>query len=95
MKKLLIMCGTGIVTSTIVRDKVETWLHEQQLDQRVQIFQSSVQTEQSKADHYDIIISTTHVPDSMKHKAVNGIPLLTGMDSDDVYQELLEKMTQR
>ena len=33
MKKLLIMCGAGHATSTVVRTKVNRWLKEEGLDQ--------------------------------------------------------------
>lgn len=42
MKKLLIMCGAGHATSTVVRTKVNRWLKEEGLENQVEIKQSAV-----------------------------------------------------
>ncbi|MEN1967360.1 PTS sugar transporter subunit IIB [Lentibacillus sp. N15] len=90
MKKLLIMCGTGIVTSTMVGEKVKAWLRKQNLDDEVRIHQSSVSDGLKRIDEYDIVISTTIVPDEVKDKVINGVPLITGNDVEEVYQKMLE-----
>jgi PTS system galactitol-specific IIB component len=92
MKKLLIMCGTGIATSTVVVGKVSNWLKENQYEQKVKIFQSKISDELSRIDDYDIIISTTLVPDNIKEKVINGVPLLTGIGIDSMYSKLKEEI---
>lgn len=92
MKKMLIMCGTGVATSTIVTGKVKTWLKEQGLDKEVQLFQSKVADEMNKIDNYDVIISTTIVPDKIKDKVIMGIPLLTNMGVADMWQEVAQQL---
>ena len=42
MKKLLIMCGSGIATSTVVAGKVKQWLADNNYSDKVQVFQSKV-----------------------------------------------------
>ncbi len=79
MKKLLIMCGTGVATSTIVTNKVKEWLKEKGLTDQVKLYQSKVADEMNKIDNYDIVVSTTVVPDSIKDRVIMGLPLLTGM----------------
>ncbi|MCK6363235.1 PTS galactitol transporter subunit IIB, partial [Streptococcus agalactiae] len=39
-------------------------------------------------DDYDIVISTTVVPDNVQDKVIMGLPLLTGMGVDAVWSEL-------
>lgn len=92
MKKLLIMCGTGIATSTVVKGKVEEWLKENNLSQDVKIYQSKVSDEIGRVDDYDVILSTTLVPDKIKDKVIDGVPLLTGMGVDEMYAKVLAEL---
>lgn len=94
MKKLLIMCGTGVATSTIVTNKVKEWLKEKGLTDQVKLYQSKVADEMNKIDNYDIVVSTTVVPDSIKDRVIMGLPLLTGIGTEEMYAEI-EKENQR
>ncbi|UPQ86001.1 PTS sugar transporter subunit IIB [Ignavigranum ruoffiae] len=93
MKKILIMCGSGIATSTVVTKKVEEWLKNKKMDKDAKIYQSKVAAEVSHVDEYDAVISTTVVPDKIKDKVINGVPLLTGVGSDAVFKQLEEKLS--
>lgn len=88
MKKLLIMCGTGIATSTVVVGKVKTWLSENGFENKVKVYQSKISEELSRIDDYDIVISTTLVPDNIKDKVIDGVPLLTGINVQAMYDKL-------
>lgn len=93
MKKLLVICGTGIATSTVATGKIKDWLKENKLENEVQVFQGKVSDEIKNFDNYDVVVSTTMVPDQLQDKVVNGIPLLTGVGVDEFYAELKEKLT--
>jgi galactitol PTS system EIIB component len=93
MKKLLIMCGTGVATSTVVTGKIKDWLKENNLENTVKLFQSKISDEINNIDNYDVVISTTIVPDHLKNKVINGVPLLTGVGKEDVFIQLKEKLT--
>ncbi|WP_066053546.1 PTS sugar transporter subunit IIB [Robertmurraya korlensis] len=88
MKKLLIMCGTGIATSTIVTGKVKEWLEENGLQNKVKLYQSKISEELSRIDEYDIIVSTTLVPDNIQDKVINGVPLLTGFGKEEMFEQI-------
>lgn len=92
MKKLLIMCGTGVATSTIVTNKVKEWLRSKGLTDQVKLYQSKVADEMKRIDDYDIIVSTTVVPDSIKDKVIMGLPLLTGFGTEEMYAEIERKI---
>ena len=92
MKKLLIMCGTGIATSTVVTGKVREWLKENNIEDKVTIYQSKVSDEVNRIDDYDVVVSTTLVPDNIKDKVIDGVPLLTGMGRDEMYAQILERI---
>ncbi|CZQ91484.1 PTS sugar transporter subunit IIB [Trichococcus collinsii] len=92
MKKLLIMCGTGVATSTIVTNKVKEWLRSKGLTDDVKLYQSKIADEMKRIDDYDIIVSTTVVPDSIKNKVIMGLPLLTGFGTEEMYAEIEKKI---
>jgi galactitol PTS system EIIB component len=92
MKKLLIMCGTGIATSTVVVGKVNNWLKENNLDRSVKVYQSKISEELSRIDEYDIVISTTLVPDNIKGRVIDGVPLLTGINVNTMYDRLKKEI---
>jgi PTS system galactitol-specific IIB component len=92
MKKLLIMCGTGVATSTVVTNKVKEWLKEKGLSDQVKLYQSKVADEVNRIDEYDIVVSTTVVPDSIKDKVIMGLPLLTGIGTTEMYDEIEQKI---
>lgn len=94
MKKLLIMCGAGHATSTIVRSKVEGWLKSEGLADQVTIKQSAVGNEITNitSGAYDVILSTTQVPPSIQDRVISAIGLLTGMSADAVFDELKKQI---
>ncbi|BDR57046.1 PTS sugar transporter subunit IIB [Xylocopilactobacillus apis] len=90
MKKMLIMCGAGHATSTIVHAKVNDWIEKNGFDNQVEIIQSAVgqEVDNIQNGNYDIVISTTIVPDSIKDKVINGVALLTGVGTDQVWEQV-------
>ena len=90
MKKLLIVCGAGHATSTIAVAKVSAWLEKEGYSDKVKI--SKIADELNKIDDYDAVISTTIVPDSIKDKVIQGLPLLNGMGVDQVYDQLKTRL---
>lgn len=88
MKKLLIVCGAGHATSTIAVAKVTEWLEKEGCKDEVKIYQSKIADELNRIDDYDAVISTTIVPDSIKEKVIQGLPLLNGIGVERVYTEL-------
>ncbi|WP_040397925.1 PTS sugar transporter subunit IIB [Anaerococcus senegalensis] len=92
MKKLLIMCGSGIATSTVATGKVKQWLKDNNLEDEVKIYQSKIAEEINHIDDYDAVITTTTVPDSIKDKVIFGLPLLTNMGIDQMWDQLKKEL---
>lgn len=92
MKKLLVMCGSGIATLTVVMGKVRTWLEENGYDKEVKLYQSKIAEEVNHIDDYDIVISTTVVPESVQDKVIMGLPLLTGIGADALWEEVKKEI---
>ena len=92
MKKILIMCGTGVATSTVVVNKVKKWLEANKSSEYVKIYQGKIAEEINRFNNYDIIISTTLVPDEYKDKIINGMPLLTGVGINEMYEKIKKEI---
>lgn len=94
MKKMLVMCGAGHATSTVVHSKIDDWLDRNNLSNEVSITQSAVSAEIENIanDKYDIVVSTTIVPDDIKPKVINGVALLTGIGADQVFDQIKAKI---
>lgn len=94
MKKMLIVCGAGHATSTVVHSKVENWLNDKGLAGEVTVNQSAVSDELDniKEGKYDVVVSTTIVPDDIKDKVINGVALLTGIGAEGVFNEIQEQI---
>ena len=92
MKKLLVVCGAGHATSTIAVAKVKAWLEKEGYENEVTIYQSKIADELNRIDDYDAEISTTIVPDSIKDKVINGLGLLTGINADQILNDVKERL---
>ncbi|WP_077302157.1 PTS sugar transporter subunit IIB [Virgibacillus pantothenticus] len=93
-KKLLIMCGTGVATSTVVTGKVKEWLEKENLADEVTLFQSKVADEVGRIHEYDIVVSTTIVPENIRDQVIDGLPLLTGIGIEEMYDRIRDQINQ-
>jgi PTS system galactitol-specific IIB component len=80
MKKILVACGTAIATSTVVAKKLEERLRALGID--VVIDQCKASEVGSKANNYDVIVSTTEVDDARGKPIVRTLSFLTGIGID-------------
>ncbi|TLS38716.1 PTS sugar transporter subunit IIB [Pseudalkalibacillus caeni] len=89
-KKIAVICGTGAATSTIIMNKLTKFLEEKQIKARTT--QSNVNAIANSYEDYDLIVSTTHVPNSVTTKVINAVPILTGIGADKVYDEIEKEL---
>lgn len=89
MKRILIICGTGVATSTIVKGKVEKYLQDNKLLDKVSVIQSHITNEISKLASYDLVLSTTIVPEAHSENIIDAVPLLTDIGAEEVYDAIL------
>ncbi len=88
MKKLLVACGNGIATSTIAAVKIREACEEKKIP--VAITQCKILEVLSKAEDYDLIVTTGKFQDpSIKTPIFSAISLLTGIGAE----ETIEKIT--
>jgi galactitol PTS system EIIB component len=86
MKRVLIVCGTGIATSTVIADKIRTHLAARGIDARIE--QTKVSELVRGVSGYDLVVATTQVPSTVSTPVVQGLPFLTGVGVDDALREI-------
>jgi galactitol PTS system EIIB component len=92
-KRILIVCGTGIATSTVVAQKVKEYCEGQGLE--VAIDQAKVMETLRGVDGYDLVVSTTQLPSGVSTPSVNGLPFLTGVGVEQTLEEIRQKLQAR
>jgi PTS system galactitol-specific IIB component len=86
-KRVLIVCGSGIATSTMVAMKVEELLREHGIAAETRRCMTS--EAKTAAKDADLIVATSQIVD-VAIPVVNGIPFISGVGMDKVKQEILE-----
>ncbi|WP_223902152.1 PTS sugar transporter subunit IIB [Lactobacillus laiwuensis] len=94
MKKILVACGAGVVTSTTAMNKLQEELNNRGIStDEYSLGQSSVAQIESLAPEYDLVITTTQYDnDAVKIPVINGLPLLTNIGIDNVIDEVVDKL---
>ena len=92
MKTIMVVCGSGIATSTVVEGKIRDFLDSKGVLDKVKMLKGNIAEQINHIDEYDAFVSTTVVPDDVKDKVISGLPILTGMGADKAYEEILDKL---
>lgn len=89
IKKILISCGTGVVTSTLATKRLSELLDKRGYAGKYQTTQYKIAELASKDDGYDVIVHTTTVPSYLTTPTVNALPLVTGVGMDKVADQVI------
>ncbi|SKC83442.1 PTS sugar transporter subunit IIB [Maledivibacter halophilus] len=89
-KTILVACGTGIATSTIVNDEVEKICKENGIDAKV--IQCKITEVPGYAESADLLVTTTIVKKKYDFPVINARAFLTGIGLDDVRKQILEEL---
>ncbi|WP_088810669.1 MULTISPECIES: PTS sugar transporter subunit IIB [Listeria] len=84
---ILVACGAGIATSTVVTDKVENLVKEHHIDATVK--QIKISEAAGLQDGADLIVSTTILPTTYKIPAIIATSYITGMGMEELDEEIL------
>ena len=87
-KRILVVCGTGIATSTHVAHRVREICQQQGID--ADIIQARVQEVPAYARGVDLIIATTQVAYPVEVPVESGIPFLTGTGEDRLAERIIQ-----
>ena len=88
MKRILVVCGAGVATSTVAAKKIEEKLRERQV--AVQIDQCKATEVPFKARGYDLIVSTTLLGEVAGIPVVQTVSFLTGIGIDRDIDRIVE-----
>jgi PTS system galactitol-specific IIB component len=86
-KRILIVCGTAIATSTVVALKVEALMKREGIP--VELRRAMTSEAKTASKGVDLIIATTQVSD-VDVPVMSGIPYLTNINVPKLEQEILE-----
>lgn len=88
MKKIVIACGAGLATSSMVKDKVEEILKKNSV--RVKTIQCTLTEVDTYDGEVDLIITTMKVRKKYESPVISGSAYLSGVNEDVVTRQILE-----
>jgi PTS system galactitol-specific IIB component len=88
-KKVLVACGTGIATSTVVTIKIQEALKKNNID--ADVIQCKVSEIPSKIDGANLIVTTT-VYENPKVPVIRGLSFLTGIGMEKDLEKIVDTL---
>lgn len=88
MKTVIIACGSGIATSTMISMRIEDLLDRNHIDH--EIIQCSINEIDSYVDKGDVIVSSTQLQNEYPIPTVMGIGLISGINAEEVENQIIE-----
>ncbi|MGF7396383.1 PTS sugar transporter subunit IIB [Thermoanaerobacterium thermosaccharolyticum] len=88
MKHIIVACGTGMATSTIIADKIRKLLDK--TDIKYDITQCILSEIKSHVKNADLIVTSTKLSDEFDVPVVIGIPLLIGINEKEIEDKIIE-----
>jgi PTS system galactitol-specific IIB component len=87
-KKILVVCGAGVATSTVVVKKLEQKLEERGIP--VQVDQCKATEVPFKKENYDLIVTTTLLGEVEGIPVVQTVSFLTGIGMEQDIDRIAE-----
>ncbi|HDO1355917.1 TPA: PTS sugar transporter subunit IIB [Aeromonas veronii] len=92
MKKVLLACGTGMSTSTIIAQRLQKYLSEQGVN--ITTFQCSLNEIPYNCSEMDLIVTSMKVDKDYGIPTLNGAPLLIGINDDELKWQIKTLLSQ-
>ena len=89
-KLVLVACGTGIATSTVVCKKVEDLIKANNLNAR--IIQCKISEVPGYEDEADLLVTTTISSSNYKIPVIKAVNYLTNLNPDKVDKEIIDAL---
>lgn len=90
MKTVLIACGAGIATSTVVNNAVEELAKENNI--KVDLKQIKISEVGAYADSADLLVTTAMTQKEFDFPVINARNFLTGIGIEDTKAQILEEL---
>ena len=87
-KTIVIACGSGIATSTMIANRVEAFLEDNGIDG--EIIQCNIIEVDGYEDRADVIISSTQLQKEYQCPTVMGLGFISGVGVEEIEEELLK-----
>ncbi len=91
MKKVLVICGTGIATSTVVAIKIREFCATRNIP--VEVSQGKVMDILRGIEGYDLIVATTPIPSKINIPVIRGLPFLTGVGVEATLEQIAQALS--
>ena len=92
-KRILVACGTGIATSTVVAKAIEEALKERGID--VITRQCKAAEVRSLVDQADLIVTTTPLPSNLGVPVIQTLAFLTGIGKEDAIEQIVKALQKK
>ena len=86
--KILIACGSGIATSTVVQEKVKVILKDANI--RANIIKGTVSEIPSKSQNVDLVLVTTNYRKAIDVPLIPVFGLISGINEDKIAQDIID-----
>lgn len=89
MKRVLVLCGNGVATSTVAGKKIKDHLESKGI--RAEVIQAKIGELDSYADKVNVIVLMAMgapVPTGVTTPVIKGLPFLTGMGIQQALEEI-------
>jgi PTS system galactitol-specific IIB component len=91
MKRVLVACGNGIATSTVVATKIREACEDNSIN--VTVSQCKLLEVESKFSDYDLLVTTGKFSgDEVSIPTIGAISLLTGVGEEETIEEILNAL---
>ncbi|MDY0404631.1 PTS sugar transporter subunit IIB [Virgibacillus sp. 179-BFC.A HS] len=89
-KQVLVACGAGIATSTVVNSAIEEMVKEHQLD--VDIRQIKIAEVSAYTDTADLLVTTAMTKKEFPFPVINARSFLTGIGTEETKKQILNEL---
>lgn len=87
MKRILVACGNGIATSTVVATKIKEECENRGI--AVSVTQCKLMEVESKAEDYSLLVTTGKFGGEVTIPKVSAIAMLTGIGQEKTMEEIM------
>jgi len=93
-KNILLVCGTGIATSTVVGEKMKKIAKENDFDVNINQLKVTEAKNYIKDNKVDLLIATTQLPFEVDIPYVKGLPFISGVGEEETIEEVIKILKQ-
>lgn len=87
-KLVIVACGTGIATSTVVCEKVQKLIQDNSLNAR--IIQCKISEVPGYEEEATVLVTTTIVPRKYKMPVIKAMNYLTNINTEKIDKEIID-----